>query len=148
MILYIGRKIRAQDRRRAVAEKPTAAFVLSLIGGIFILLGGLLWIAIGSFIGALGFGDFGLGPALLGAIGVIFALIIIIGGVMMYMKPQQHVMWGVIVLVLTIVSVPFSFIGLIIGFILGLVGGILGIVFHPSAPMAAPYAPPMAPPPQ
>jgi uncharacterized protein DUF6114 len=132
-----------------VAEKPTAAFVLSLIGGIFILLGALLWISIGSFIGALGFGNFGLGPTLLGAVGVIFALIIIIGGVMMYMKPQQHVMWGVIVLVLTIVSVPFSFLGLIIGFILGLIGGILGIVFKPSMPMAAPYAPPpMAPPPQ
>ncbi len=132
-----------------MAEKPTAGFVLSLIGGIFILLGGLLWISVGAIIGALGLGDFGLGPTLLGAVGVIMALLVMIGGVMMYMRPQQHLMWGVIVLVFTLVSVPFSFFGLLIGFILGLIGGILGIVFKPSAPMAAPYAPPpMAPPPQ
>ncbi len=135
-----------------MAEKPTAAFVLSLIGGIFILLGGALIAAIaGMFSGAfsmLGFGDFGLGVALLGSLGLIFGLIIIIGGVMMYVRPQQHVMWGVIVLVLSIVSIPFSLAGFIIGFILALVGGILGLVFKPQAPMAAPYAPPMAPPPQ
>jgi hypothetical protein len=132
-----------------VAEKPTAGFVLSLIGGIFILLGGLLWISVGAIIGSLGLGDFGMGPTILGAVGVIMALLVMIGGVMMYMRPQQHLMWGVIVLVFTIVSVPFSFFGLLIGFILGLIGGILGIVFKPSMPMAAPYAPPpMAPPPQ
>lgn len=135
-----------------MAEKPTAAFVLSLIGGIFILLGGAIVAAIaatfGGFLSMLGFGDFGLGLAMVGTLGVIFGLLVIIGGVMMYMRPQQHVMWGVLVLILAIVSIPFSLVGLLIGFILALIGGILGIVFKPSAPMAAPYAPPMAPPPQ
>ena len=135
-----------------MAEKPTAAFVLSLIGGIFILLGGALIAAIAGIAGGIfsmvGFGDFGLGLAIVGALGLVFGLIIIIGGVMMYMKPQQHVMWGAIVLILAIVSIPFSLAGFIIGFILALVGGILGLVFKPQAPMAAPYAPPMAPPPQ
>lgn len=135
-----------------MAEKPTAAFVLSLIGGIFILLGGALIAAIAGTLGGvfsmLGFGDFGLGLALVGTLGLVFGLIIIIGGVMMYMKPQQHVMWGAIVLILAIVSIPFSLAGFVIGFILALVGGILGLVFKPQAPMAAPYAPPMAPPPQ
>lgn len=135
-----------------MAEKPTAAFVLSLIGGIFILLGGaliaILAASFGGLMSVVGFGDFGLGVALLGSLGLIFGLIIIVGGVMMYMKPEQHVMWGVIVLVLSIVSIPFSIAGFFIGFILALVGGILGLVFKPSQPMAAPYAPPMAPPPQ
>ncbi len=134
-----------------MAEKPTAAFVLSLIGGIFILLGGILTAVIMSAVGGafagLGMGDFGLGLALLGGLGVVFAIIIIVGAIMLYMKPESHVMWGVIILVLSIISLPFTALGLIIGFILGLVGGILGIVFKPSMPMAAPYAPPMAPPP-
>lgn len=135
-----------------MAEKPTAAFVLSLIGGIFILLGGALvaivFSTIGGLLGGLGFGDFGMGMTIVGVLGLVFGLIIIVGGVMMYMKPQQHVMWGVIVLILAIVSIPFSLAGFVIGFILALVGGILGLVFKPQPVMAAPYAPPMAPPPQ
>lgn len=129
-----------------MAEKPTAAFVLSLIGGIFGLLGALVWLALGAFLAF--FPTFGLGVTLLGVIGVLFSIIMMLGGVMMYTKPEQHVMWGAIVLIMSIVSIPFTFAGLIIGFILGLVGGILGLVFKPQAPMAAPYAPPMAPPPQ
>ncbi len=135
-----------------MAEKPTAAFVLSLIGGIFILLVGALIAAVfatlGGLLGGFGLGNFGLGMALLGTIGLIVGLIIIIAAAMLYMKPQQHVIWGVLILILSIVSIPFAFGGFIIGFILALIGGILGIVFKPQAPMAAPYAPPMAPPPQ
>ncbi len=135
-----------------MAEKPTAAFVLSLIGGIFILLVGALIAAVfatlGGLLGGFGLGDFGLGMALLGTVGLIVGLIIIIAAALLYMKPEQHVMWGVLILILSIVSIPFAFGGFIIGFILALVGGILGIVFKPQAPMAAPYAPPMAPPPQ
>ncbi len=131
-----------------MAEKPTAAFVLSLIGGIFVILGALLWIVLGPFLALFSL-DLGLGAAMMGAVGLIMGLIIIVGGVMMYVKPEQHVIWGVLVLLLAIVSIPFSFAGAVIGFILTLVGGILGLVFKPSMPMAAPYgAPPMAPPPQ
>jgi len=123
-----------------------------LIGGIFILLGGALIAALAATFGGLfnllGMGDFGLGVALLGSLGLVFGLIVIIGGVMLYLKPQQHVMWGAIVLIFAIVSIPFSIAGFLIGFILALIGGILGLVFKPTAPMAAPYAPPMAPPPQ
>jgi hypothetical protein len=135
-----------------LAEKPTAAFVLSLIGGIFILLVGALIAAVfatlGGLLGGFGLGDFGMGMALLGTVGLIVGLIIIVAAAMLYMRPQQHVIWGVLILILAIVSIPFAFGGFIIGFILALVGGILGIVFKPQAPMAAPYAPPMAPPPQ
>ena len=136
-----------------MAEKPTAAFVLSLIGGIFILLGGAFIAAVAGILSGLfamaGFGDFGLGLTMVGVLGILIGLIIIVGGVMMYMKPQQHVVWGVLVLILALVSIPFSVAGgFVIGFILALIGGILGLVFKPSMPMAAPYAPPMAPPPQ
>ncbi len=137
-----------------MAEKPTAAFVLSLIGGIFILLGGILTAvvlaAIGGILGGLGFTFMGLGLEMMGILGVVLSLILIIAAVMMYVKPQQHAIWGALVLVMAIISFPFTaFGGVIIGFILALVGSILGIVFKPSPPMVAPYgAPPMAPPPQ
>ncbi len=132
-----------------MAEKPTAAFVLSLIGGIFVILGALLWISIGAFLSFLSLG-IGLNTTMMGVLGLIFGLIVIVGGVMMYTKPQQHVMWGAIVLILAIVSIPFSFAGLLIGFILALIGGILGLVFKPApaVPAAAYAPPPMAPPPQ
>ena len=131
-----------------MAEKPTAAFVLSLIGGIFVILGALLWVSIGSVLAFLSL-DIGLNATMMGVVGLIFGLIMIVGGVMMYVRPPQHVMWGAIVLILAIVSIPFSFAGLLIGFILGLVGGILGLVFKPAPAMPAAYAPPpMAPPPQ
>ncbi len=131
-----------------MAEKPTAAFVLSLIGGIFLILGALVWFVVGALFAF--FPTLGLGFATLGAIGVVLAIIVILGGVMMYAKPEQHVAWGAIVLILSFVSIPFTFAGIIIGFILTLVGGILGLVFKPTPmmPVAAYAPPPMAPPPR
>jgi hypothetical protein len=134
-------------------EKPTAAFVLGLIGGIFILLGALAFLALsavaGSILSGIPGAPTGASSVLMiySVIGLIFALLVIIGSVMLYMRPHQHVMWGVVVLLFSLFSIIVTG-GFFIGLILGLVGGILGIVFKPSMPMAAPYAPPMAPPPQ
>src|SRR5437867_840994 len=130
-----------------MSEKPTAAFVLSLIGGIFILLGAIAVMVLMSVIGGL---MLGVGPdpnilLIYGAVGLIFALIVLVGAVMLWMKPQQHVVWGVIVLLFSLFSI-ISTGGLFIGLILGLVGGILGIVWKPPAPMAPGMAPPMMPP--
>lgn len=131
-----------------MAEKPTGAFVLSLIGGIFLILGAMIWFVVGALFSF--FPTLGLGFATLGTIGLVLALIVIVGGVMMFMKPEQHTAWGAIILILSFVSIPFTFAGVIIGFILTLVGGILGLVFKPTPmmPTAAYAPPPMAPPPQ
>lgn len=134
-----------------MGDKPTAATVLSAIGGVFILLGGLLWILAASLLGAFG----GMIPGIdvggvtgmfqiLGAIGIVLGLVIIVLGVLMSMKPAQAKILGVLVLVLSIVSIFAGGGGFYLGAILGIVGGILGIVFKPVAPM---MAPPMAPPP-
>jgi len=130
-----------------MSEKPTAAFVLSLIGGIFILLGAIAVMVLMSVIGGL---MLGVGPdpnilLIYGAVGLIFALIVLVGAVMLWMKPQQHVVWGVIVLLFSLFSI-ISTGGFFIGLILGLIGGILGIVWKPPAPMAPGMAPPMMPP--
>lgn len=73
-----------------------------------------------------------------GVVGIIMGLIMIVGGFMMYSKPSSAKMWGVVVLILSILSWVTAVGGLVIGFILGLIGGILAIVFKPSSAPAAP----------
>lgn len=107
-------------------EKPTAAFILSLIGGIFILLWGLLITAIG-----VSFGPFGGSLAALGGVEAILGLLIIIFGVLLFVMPQHHVVFGILVLLFSIFSL-IGLGGLIIGFILGLIGGALGIAHKPT----------------
>ncbi len=129
-----------------LAEKPTAALVLSLIGGIFVLAGGAFQAFLGALIsgfggttGATGASAFGSTVGILGILGMVFGIIMILGGVLMYVKPESHTMWGVIVLILSVISFATSSLGgFFIGFLLGLIGGILGIVFKPST-MGTPY---------
>jgi len=118
-----------------MAEKPTAAFVLSLLGGIFVLIPGLGLAALGSMLAIF---TFGLGLAFW--IFPIFGIIIIIGSIMMYSNPNSTKTWGVVVLILGIIS----FIGVItaLGALLALIGGILALVWKPSAPSATPPPPP------
>jgi len=104
--------------------------VLSLIGGIFVLIGGAILAAVGGFLASLSI--IGGGVLLLGIVGVVFGIIMIVGAVMMYSNPQSHTMWGVIILVLSILSWVVAAGGLFIGFLLGLIGGILALVFKPS----------------
>jgi Family of unknown function (DUF6114) len=117
-------------------HKPTAAFILSLIGGIFILLGGLAYVALGAFIGSLGVGGVGGAVALYGGIGALLGILVIVGGVMLWVRPDQHIVWGILIIVFAIISLVFAFFGgFVIGFILALIGGILGLVFKPMATM-------------
>src|SRR5712664_1731438 len=110
-----------------MAEKPTAAFVLSLLAGIFILLGGAVLAAIGAAISAFL-------PAVgivIGVIGLAFGIIVLVGAIMLYTHPEQHVTWGVIVLVFSILSIFTSLGGFLVGLVLGIVGGALGIAWKP-----------------
>jgi Family of unknown function (DUF6114)/zinc-ribbon domain len=135
------------------SARPTAAFVLSLIGGIFILAVGAYFAWAYAVVGAFIFDFFpGLGALLLALAGVTvaFGLIIIIGAVMLWTHPQSARMWGVVILVLSI----FSWVGgggFFLGFLLALIGGILAITYHPpataqaawSSSPVAPASPPM-----
>lgn len=139
-------------------EKPSTAFVLSLIGGIFILLGGGAMTMFGSWRGNYGYGMMGgyggyggyggwggmMGPGFgmmgglgygfgfLGALGLIFGLIVIISALMLNSKPEQHSTWGILIIVFSALSVFGSAMGGFgIGLILGLIGGILGVTWKP-----------------
>lgn len=80
----------------------------------------------------------GLG-AILG-IFAIFGIIIIVGAAMMYAQPRSAKAWGIVVLILGIISL-FGILTTL-GGILSLIGGVLAIVWKPSAPPAAPPPPP------
>jgi len=139
---------------------PSTAFVLSLIGGIFILLGGLATAAIAAIIGGALFAFFpGGGVLLIGlaVVGILIGLLTIFGAVMLRNRPESAHTWGVLILVFAIISLFTSAGGgFIIGFILALIGGIFAMTWKPPAPaqaawgqqpMAPPGAPPMSPPP-
>jgi hypothetical protein len=126
-------------------EKPTAAFVLALIGGILIFIVGLF-----VFFGSMAassvsylYSVFAFSAIWFLLFGVIIGIIVIVGAFMMYSSPRQHVAWGIVVLVLSILSI-LSTGGLIIGLILGIIGGALGIAWKPSGVSTVP-APPIPP---
>jgi len=118
-----------------LSEKPTAAFVLGLIGGVLDLLVAIALVAVGASVSSLvgGFGYFFVGY---GFLGMIWGVLSIVFSVLLYVQPTHHTIYGVFVLLFALLSWLGSFGVLVIGFILGLVGGILGIVWKPSASAA------------
>lgn len=131
-------------------EKPTAAFILSLVGGVFILLGGGVMSMIGSYMGQYGWGMMGgyggwsgmMGPGFgmmglafgaLGVLGLIFGAIVIISAIMLNSKPEQHSTWGTVIIIFSVLSIFGSAMGGFgIGLVLGLIGGILAITWKPT----------------
>ena len=69
----------------------------------------------------------------LGIIGVIFGVVMMASGYMLYSNPKEHVPWGAIVLILSFLSIFTSLGGLIIGIFLGGIGGIKGIRWQSDA---------------
>ena len=123
-------------------QKPTAAIVLSLLAGIFIVIGGGVRIVMGALMRRYGayrgmMGGFGLstlllrglgvGFRLMGILAVVFGIIVVVAALMLYIHPSGHVAWGVVILVFSILSV----FGSIFGIVLGILGGIFAIIWHP-----------------
>lgn len=112
----------------AMSEKPTTAYLLSLIGGIFVFLGGLLLAALGTLIAFLtGFGF------LLWAF-LIFGIVIIIGTVSMNSNPNSTHTWGIVILVLGVISL-FGVVTAL-GGLLAIIGGAMALSWKPSTPTA------------
>ncbi|MEM2045896.1 MAG: hypothetical protein QXO20_06960 [Candidatus Bathyarchaeia archaeon] len=131
-----------------MVEKPTAAFALSLIAGILILLGGIFGAILGTIggvmVGAIpGFGWLGGLIVALGLLGLIFGILVIVGAVMINSGEQGKVKTGsIIVLIFSILSLFAGGTGgFVIGFILGLVGSILGLTWKPSEETPPPPPP-------
>ena len=127
---------------------PSTAYILSLIAGILILLGGLAEAAEAAFVGSALLGLFpGIAILLivLGVIALIFGLVVLYGALQLKSHPQSARGWGILILIFSLIS----FIGgggFFIGAILGIIGGILAMVWSPPAPAPGygqPYGQPM-----
>ncbi len=122
------------------------AFVLSLIGGILILLSGFvssIWFMMGgsNFWGMMGGGMMGGWGGMMGGYGFPFGfmgwfsivssvsgILVVIGAIMLNARPAEHLTWGIIILIFSIVS----FIGMggfVLGALLGIAGGALALSY-------------------
>ena len=66
------------------------------------------------------------------AVGLIAGIVVLVGAVMIYARPNNSSTWGLLVLVFSIPSF-FGMGGFFIGAILGIVGGVLAMVWKPRA---------------
>ncbi|MEM1943069.1 MAG: hypothetical protein QXO30_03015 [Candidatus Caldarchaeum sp.] len=126
-----------------VGEKPTAAIILSLVGGVFILAGGLLGVAVWMMWGGM-MGGWGgvMGPWMMGwmmpwawsafsTIGLVSGLIVIASALMLQNRPNQAQTWGAVILASSTVSL-FGMGGFLIGALLAILGGVLALTWKPS----------------
>jgi hypothetical protein len=129
-------------------KRPVTGYILSLVGGVLVFLTGIIglvwfaasgpywsgfgdWISsmMGGYHGFMGGGEYAF-FTMISVFGLISGAIMIVGGVMFHLQPEDHVTWGILVLIFSLVSfVDMG--GYFIGGILGIVGGALAISYRP-----------------
>ena len=127
---------------------PTTSYILSLVGGVITLIVGIVWLAwfgaggpnwtgfggwmsgmMNGYHGFMGGGEFGF-FSVLSILGLISGVVIIVSAVMLRLQPQEHLTWGVLILVFALVSFA-DMGGYFIGAILSLIGGAFAISYRP-----------------
>ncbi|MGC8975665.1 MAG: DUF4064 domain-containing protein [Thermoprotei archaeon] len=132
-----------------MSERPTAAFILTLISGILVLLSVLLLFVAASLLSSTSsefpeilpypVGLIGTWITIIGVIGLVFSILILVGALMIYSGEPGKVKTGsILVLIFSILSLFTTGGGFFIGFILGLIGGILGLTWKPPAKQETP----------
>ncbi|HTT44657.1 MAG TPA: DUF6114 domain-containing protein [Thermoplasmata archaeon] len=112
-------------------EAPTAAAVLSIIGGIFILLGGIAEVFIGAAVSSVTLGEQGQGLTALGVLGALMGIFILVLGILLFTSPDSHITYGVLILIFSLISLTSFLGGFVLGFLLSLIGAILALTWHP-----------------
>ena len=116
--------------------------MLTIVGGLFILGGGLVFALVGAILSL-----YGVWSGLF-LIGVLVGLLTLIVGVLMIAVPSAHSLWGILALLFAFVSIPFALVGgFVIGFLLTLIGGILALTWRPPATPVVTVAARLVPPP-
>ncbi|MGE5575229.1 MAG: DUF4064 domain-containing protein [Ignavibacteria bacterium] len=120
------------QQQNQVQNKPTAAYVISLIGGILGLFGSLSLIAFAflslnysGYFGSDMYGLFGWSWTFffgLGAWMLITSILIIFFSIKLNANPLEHIKWGALILIFSIIGV---------GGLIGIIGGILALVYKP-----------------
>jgi len=116
-------------------DGPVWAFVFSLIAGLLMILDGLFESLAGSLADELGAGFAGGILSALGFFGILFGLVVVILAVAVFRRPENHTMFGITILVLSLFSVVGGG-GFLVGIVLGIIGGALAILFEESEDIA------------
>jgi hypothetical protein len=131
---------------QAVTDYPRTASILALAGGILMILGGVLFVAVSVFvlphvnftgvttppqlapgsIASIASGVVGV----MGALGLVSGVIVLLSAVMLLSNLGQRRTWGVLALVFSVLSL-LGLGGFILGAILGIAGGILTLRWKP-----------------
>jgi len=127
-------------------RQPTAAFVLTLIAGLWMLgTGGMMYGVGPGFMDGMG-GMWGPGMMQNGMMrtvgpgfwfpwfGPLAGIVLLVGAIMLYTKPEQARTWGLVILIAAAINL-FVGMGGFLAAILGIVGGALAMSWKP-APQA------------
>lgn len=126
-------------------RKPVAAVVLSLLSGIFIILGTVIcsfwwdpnnpmsWMEgiMPSWEENMHRWNVGGWAFAVTLLGIVFGAVIIVSAIKLYTDPKHHQAWGTWILCLSVISILTCMGGMGIGLILGIIGGILAILWKP-----------------
>ena len=130
------------------SEKPVAALVLGLMGGILILLGSLVmsmfvfapsnsFFDMSGGMGMMGMSGM-MGTSLMTGVGLAFSLIgvssgivVILGSLMLYNRPSEGQLWGALIIAFSMLSLLGGMGGFLVGLILGVLGGVFGLASRP-----------------
>lgn len=135
----------------SLQEMSGIAFILSLIGGILMLAGGLLstlWLMSGGLNvnGMMGglegmmngyhnmMASFGMAFSFMSGLsflGLLSGIVVIVGALMLNARPAQYITWATLVLVFSMVSL-LGMGGLFIGALLGIAGGAIALSWRPT----------------
>ena len=128
-------------------KRPMTAFILSLIGGLLMVVngglmfmlfmvggwgpGGIMGGMMGGYQGMMGsFGfPFGFMSSLM-LVELVAGILVIIGAVMLNVRPEEHRAWGVVILVFSIISF-LGMGGFLVGAILGIISGSFALSWIP-----------------
>ena len=128
----------------AIKEKPVAPFVISLLAGLLIFVGGGIMVGFARFpfFGGMMGGYYGMMSGYYGlmggygggwfyafsVIGIISGILVLTGAIMLYNEPSRAYTWGILILVFSVLSF-LGMGGFMLGALLGVVGGVLALTW-------------------
>ena len=114
-------------------ERPLTAFILSLLGSVFVVVGTILGFALYSVSPFASIGEL---MVILTSVSVALGILMLMMTLLLYLRPGLHVAWGVAILVFASASITSVFSGYgglgfgVIGMVLGIVGGAMAIAWR------------------
>lgn len=119
-----------QEGKTQVEQKPTTAFVLSLLAGLWMLATGAMMYSFNWGPGAMGGWMWGHGMMSFGYwwpwFGVIAGIVLLVSAAMLYSRPAQSLTWGMIILIASALNFLVGMGGFLAG-ALGVIGGALAL---------------------